>query len=122
MSTFGNNLIERLRTRLVDVQRQKKLTESSIALAKNLNINGNTRKRGERTSRLSCGSSLPVVASSRPRPEILSTAEANSAVLGGLTRLKANCRGCVRYHRRWQIGLVADLLAQIGNQFDFLDR
>jgi hypothetical protein len=38
MSTFGNSLIEHLRTRLVDVQPQKKLTERSIALAKNLNI------------------------------------------------------------------------------------
>ena len=38
MSTFGNNLIERLRTRLVDVQPQNQLGEGSIALAKNLSI------------------------------------------------------------------------------------
>jgi hypothetical protein len=37
MSTFGNNLIERLRTRLVDVQPQNQLSEGSIALAKSLN-------------------------------------------------------------------------------------
>jgi hypothetical protein len=38
MSTFGNNLIERLGTRLVDVQPQNQLGEGSIALAKNLSI------------------------------------------------------------------------------------
>ena len=32
MSTFGNNLIERLRTRLVDVQPQNQLGEGAIAL------------------------------------------------------------------------------------------
>ena len=38
MSTFGNILIARLRTRLVDVQPQNQLGDGSIALAKNLNI------------------------------------------------------------------------------------
>ena len=38
MSTFENNLIERLRTRLVDVRPQNQLGEGSIALANNLNI------------------------------------------------------------------------------------
>jgi hypothetical protein len=51
MSTFGNNLIEPLRTRSVDVQPQNQLGERSIAPAKNLSI-GETRKRGERKSRL----------------------------------------------------------------------
>jgi len=41
MSRFGNNLIERLRTRLIDVQPQNQLGEVSIALAKNLNSNRN---------------------------------------------------------------------------------
>jgi hypothetical protein len=44
MSTFGNNLIERLATRLIDVQPQNQLREGSIAFAKNLNSNP-TRKR-----------------------------------------------------------------------------
>jgi hypothetical protein len=63
MSKFGNNLIERLRTGLVDVQSQNQLGEGSIALAKNLNINANVKKRGERKSRLSGTCSVPVVAS-----------------------------------------------------------
>ena len=36
MSTFGNNLIERLRTRLIDVRSEDQLGQGSIALAKNL--------------------------------------------------------------------------------------
>ena len=36
MSTFGNNLIERLTTALVHVRLQNQLGEGSIALAKNL--------------------------------------------------------------------------------------
>ena len=47
MSTFGNNLIERLRTRLVDVRPQDQLGERSIALAKKFEYR-RTRKRGER--------------------------------------------------------------------------
>jgi hypothetical protein len=43
MSTLGNNLIERLRTRLVDVQPEDQLGDGSIALAKNLNIKGNAK-------------------------------------------------------------------------------
>jgi hypothetical protein len=43
MSTFGNNLIERLTTALVHVRPQNQLGEGSIALAKNLNINGNAK-------------------------------------------------------------------------------
>jgi hypothetical protein len=45
MSTFGNNLIERLRTRLIDVRSEDQLGQGSIALAKNLSI-GETRKPG----------------------------------------------------------------------------
>ena len=45
MSTFGNNLIERLTTALVHVQPQNQLGKGSIALAKNL-ISTATRKRG----------------------------------------------------------------------------
>jgi len=45
MSTFGNNLIQRLGTGLVDVQPQDQLGERSIALAKNL-ISTAMRKRG----------------------------------------------------------------------------
>jgi hypothetical protein len=45
MSTFGNILIERLRTGLVDVQPRNQFRERSIALAKNL-IFAATRKRG----------------------------------------------------------------------------
>jgi len=36
MSTFGNDLIERFRVRLVDVQPQNQLGDGSIALAENL--------------------------------------------------------------------------------------
>ena len=44
MSTFGNNLIERLSTRLIDVRSEDQLGQGSIALAKNLNINGNAKR------------------------------------------------------------------------------
>jgi hypothetical protein len=38
MSTFGNNLIERLRPKLADVRPQNQVGEGSIAIAKNLSI------------------------------------------------------------------------------------
>jgi hypothetical protein len=54
MSTFGNDLIERLRTSLVDVQPQNHWEKGSIALAKNLSI-------GERDNGASGDQNVPYV-------------------------------------------------------------
>jgi hypothetical protein len=56
MSTFGNDLIERLRTRLVDVRRQDELGQRVDRGREEIWMSSRTRKRGERTSRLSCAS------------------------------------------------------------------
>jgi hypothetical protein len=60
MSTFGNNLIDRLRTRLIDVQPEDQLGDGSITHPKNLNI---TAKQNGANGRSDCpvGSSLPEV-------------------------------------------------------------
>ena len=52
-----NNLIERLRTRLVDVQPPNKFRERSVVLEQNLASKGNA-KTGKWPSRMSCTSSF----------------------------------------------------------------
>jgi hypothetical protein len=42
MSTFGNNLIERLRTGLVDIQPENQLTDGVDCVRENLNSNPNS--------------------------------------------------------------------------------
>lgn len=73
--------IDRLRTELLDVQPQNPLGEGSIALPKNLNVNGNA-KTGERTSRFSGYVFFACTTDKCPSTETLSTAEANLKGIG----------------------------------------